>query len=211
MEDDTCISLLVSVPVCSFRKGYAREYLETEEIPPPSTVYGFLLSLVGEEDRQTYLGTELAYALVSQPELSVVLRTAWRIKNQKSPPGTGANKKPDYQEILTDVEIAVFLKPGGLAQRISEAGRSPHTIARYGGLSLGESRDLVNDVLWNPDLGSRKGKWPVRDPKGEQPLPIWVDHVGSKGTVWQQFSFHETALEQPEEDDLRWIAIQNKT
>jgi len=72
MEDDTCVSLLVSVPICSFRKGYAREYLETEE-------------------------------------------------------------------------------------------------------------------------------------------PIWVDHVGSKGTVWQQFSLHEAALQQPEEDDPRWIAIRNKT
>ena len=44
------ISLMVSVPFCSFRKPYAREFFETERIPPPATVYGFLLSLIGEED-----------------------------------------------------------------------------------------------------------------------------------------------------------------
>jgi CRISPR-associated protein Cas5t len=210
MSSDGFASLLISVPACSFRKGYAREYLETEELPPPSTVYGFLLSLIGEDDRQAYLGTELAYALVGQPELSVVLRTAWRVKDQKAPPGTGANRRPDYQEILTGVELAVFLKPGGLAEQMREAGRQPHKVRRYGGLSLGESRDLVNDVFWTPDLQGRKGLWPARDPEGELPLPIWVDHVGSKGTVWQQFSLTEAALELPEENDPRWIAIQKK-
>jgi CRISPR-associated Cas5-like protein len=37
------ISLMESVPVSSFRKPYAREFFEIERIPPPATVYGFLL------------------------------------------------------------------------------------------------------------------------------------------------------------------------
>ena len=45
------LGIYVSVPVACFRKGLAREYLETEPIPPPSTCYGFLLSLVGETSR----------------------------------------------------------------------------------------------------------------------------------------------------------------
>ena len=100
------ISLLVSVPICSFRKPYAREFFETERIPPPATVYGFLLSLVGEEDRHAYVGTRLAMAMVEEPSVSTILRTTWRIKS-KLPPGIGNNKKPDYQEVLTGLQVYV--------------------------------------------------------------------------------------------------------
>jgi CRISPR-associated Cas5-like protein len=41
------LGLRVTVPIACFRKGMAREYLETEMLPPPATCYGFLLSLVG--------------------------------------------------------------------------------------------------------------------------------------------------------------------
>jgi CRISPR-associated protein Cas5t len=30
------------VPIACFRKGLAREYLETEPLPSPATCYGFL-------------------------------------------------------------------------------------------------------------------------------------------------------------------------
>ena len=39
------LGVYVSVPIACFRKGLAREYLETEPLPPPATCYGFLLSL----------------------------------------------------------------------------------------------------------------------------------------------------------------------
>ena len=42
------LGLKVTVPVACFRKGFAREFWETEELPPPATCYGFLLSLVGK-------------------------------------------------------------------------------------------------------------------------------------------------------------------
>ncbi len=57
------IGVYVSVPVACFRKGFAREYLETEVLPPPATCYGFLLSLVGETER---IGTSVA----AWPQLS---------------------------------------------------------------------------------------------------------------------------------------------
>lgn len=81
------ISLYVSAPVCCFRRPYAREYLEAETVPPPTTVYGFLLSLVGEEERERYEGTRIAIAMLSQPAVSTVLRTAWRFKSKKHGPG----------------------------------------------------------------------------------------------------------------------------
>lgn len=209
MDDKEWVSLFISVPVCSFRKGYAREYLESEEVPPPSTVYGFLLSLVGEEDRYKYIGTEMAYAILNRPELSVVMRTAWRIKDKKTPPGVGQNRRPDYQEILTGLEMAVWLNPGELADSVIQAGNSQQRINRFGGLSLGESKDLINDIIWNPTWQQETGQWLTEDPEGELPLPIWVDHVGSKNTVWRQFSLKEANLELPGANDLRWIRIDN--
>jgi len=200
------ISLMVSVPVCSFRKPYAREFFETERMPPPATVYGFLLSLIGEEDRNAYLGTKLAIAAMVQPAASTILRTTWRIKS-KAPPGTGNNKKPDYQEILTGLQIYVCIGDCDLALKLRSGFNSPQDIVRYGGLSLGESRDLVNDIWFNPELDNHKGNWLLPDENGKFPLPVWVDHVGSKGTVWKQFSIEEHRVEIPPKEDLRWITI----
>jgi len=64
----------------------AREYWETLPCPPPATVYGMLLSAVGEPNRIHHEGAEVALALLSAPELSVVVRTLWRMKDQKLAP-----------------------------------------------------------------------------------------------------------------------------
>jgi CRISPR-associated protein Cas5t len=203
------ISMLVSVPVCSFRKPYAREFFETERLPPPATVYGFLLSMVGEEDREAYIGTKLAMAVMEEPAVSTVLRTTWRIKNKKSPPGTGNNKKPDYQELLTGLKIYVCVGDCPLVERLRASALNHRQISRFGGLSLGESRDLVNDVVFNPQLNGQTGKWLVNDPEGKNPLPVWVDHVGSKDTVWKQMETRIEKLQVPPPEDSRWIAISN--
>jgi len=200
------IALLISVPICSFRKPYAREFFETERIPPPATVYGFLLSLVGEEDRHAYVGTRLALAVMGEPSVSTILRTTWRIKS-KLPPGIGNNKKPDYQEVLTGLQIYVCVGDCELTHRIRDSVKSPEGISRYGGLSLGESRDLVDDLTYDPDIDDKIGEWLVPDDKGRHPLPIWVDHVGSKGTVWGQFKVSEGNLGVPQSDDPKWIVI----
>ncbi|MCK5244362.1 MAG: type I-MYXAN CRISPR-associated protein Cas5/Cmx5/DevS [Desulfobacterales bacterium] len=211
MQKNAGVSLLVTVSVCSFRKGYAREYLETEQIPPPSTIYGFLLSLVGEEDRYKYVGTSIALAILRKPELSVVLRTTWRMKNKTLPAGVGNNRSPDYQEILTGLQIAIWVQSGPLADRVYFASKTPSQVDRYGGLSLGESRDLVNDIVWFPQWPHKEGYWLVHDPDGDMPLPVWVDHVGSKGTAWKQFSLQQQRLELPSAEDPRWLSIVSET
>jgi CRISPR-associated protein Cas5t len=203
------ISLMLSVPVCSFRKPYAREFFETERIPPPATVYGFLLSLVGEEDRHTYIGTKLAIALTEEPSVSTIIRTTWRIKAEL-PPGIGSNKKPDYQEILTGLEMLVCVADGELLQRIDRVATSAEKINRYGGVSLGESHDLVNDIIFHPELNGKQGHWLLPDKLGQFPLPIWVDHVGSKHTVWRQFKLERDCLDMPAGDDKKWITIVNE-
>ena len=101
------LGVYVTVPVACFRKGMAREYLETEPIPPPSTCYGFLLSLVGETDRRRHIGCRVTAARIGRPEISVVLRTVWRVK--KTPLGSPGNTRPDYQQLLTDVALVVWI------------------------------------------------------------------------------------------------------
>lgn len=61
----TTIALKVEVPIACFRHSRAREYAETYPVPPPSTVYGMLLSLIGETDRYKHCGTQLAIALIT--------------------------------------------------------------------------------------------------------------------------------------------------
>ena len=101
------LGIHMTVPVACFRKGLAREYLETEPLPPPSTCYGFLLSLVGETNRRRHVGSRVAPLLLNRPELSVVLRTVWRVK--KTPLGSPGNTRPDYQQLLSPVELIIWL------------------------------------------------------------------------------------------------------
>src|SRR5208337_710903 len=104
------LGLRVTVPIACFRKGLAREYLETEPLPPPSTCYGFLLSLVGETRRPRHAGCRVAPVLLNRPEQSVVLRTVWRVK--KTPLGSSGNTRPDYQQLLSPVELVIWLDSG---------------------------------------------------------------------------------------------------
>jgi CRISPR-associated protein Cas5t len=75
------LGLYVTIPIACFRKGLAREYLETEPLPPPATCYGFLLSLVGETRRSRHVGCRVCPVLLNEPEMTPVLRTLWRIKD----------------------------------------------------------------------------------------------------------------------------------
>lgn len=201
------VNIRVRTPVCGFKKSYAREFLESERVPPPATVYGFLLAFVGEEDRRQYMGARLALAITKRPQVSTILRTSWRIKDTKKPLGSDCNKRPDYQEILTELEIAIFVDDGALADRLL-LSQDWSSISRYGGLSLGESRDLVDEVCFSPDWDGRDGDWLVSDNTGDLPLPVWVDHIGSKGTNWGQFRLAKMPLTIPPKEDPRWVTIQ---
>jgi CRISPR-associated protein Cas5t len=207
------VHLYTSVPVAGFRVAQAREYWETYPCPPPSTVYGMLLSLVGEPDRLSHQGAEVALALLSQPKRSVVLRTLWRVKDAAAGLGLGENKRPDYQELLTDVRLAVWVRHGArehidpsLAARINEALEHPASVQRFGGLSLGESTHLVDEVrrwrLGDPD----RGKVLIADPAGEFSLPVWPDHIGSRGTRWGQFRLTEGEIGNSP-PDTAWVVV----
>lgn len=225
------LKLYVSVPLASFRVAQAREYWESYPCPPPSTVYGMLLSLVGEENRLVHQGAEIALAVLGEPCRSVALRTLWRVKeknlytdplgnhhvigsNKKERerffawvkeqgwddpvfrigPGLGANARPDFQELLNDIRLAIWVRKGAvedapkpLIHRIFSALNDPSRVFRYGGLSLGESTHLVDELRnWRHD-DPKNGHLLLADERGELSLPVWPDHVGSKGTRWGQF------------------------
>jgi len=206
------ISLYVSVPVACFRVPRAREYFETFPCPPPSTVYGMLLSMVGEINRRIHEGAEIAIALLSEPDYSIVLRTMWRVKKRQYGLGLEENRRPDFQELLTDVRLVVWVRKGEqergdapLIERIKVALNQPATVARFGGLSLGESTHLVDEVsLFNQQ--DRCGRLLVAEDGGDLSLPIWPDHVGSV-TRWGQYRLRDVDLTEtlPEE---AWTAIQ---
>jgi CRISPR-associated protein Cas5t len=145
----TTIALQVEVPIACFRQSRAREYVETYPVPPPSTVYGMLLSLVGEENRYRHCGVKLAIALLSQPEKSIVIRTFRRVKKMRDI-NHSSNARPDYQELMTNVEFVVWVSAATdkatptLPERLQQAFIDPASVNRFGGLCLGESRDLVN-------------------------------------------------------------------
>jgi len=210
--------LYVSVPLAGFRVAQAREFWETYPCPPPSTVYGMLLSLVGEENRLRHQGAEIAFALLSDPERSTVFRTLWRVKNAKEGPGLGSNKRPDFQELLTDILLSVWVRQGAgespvppLAERIRLALAAPTSVSRFGGLALGESTHLVNEVrYWRSD-DPPAGRVLAPDIQGDLNMPVWPDHVGSKGTAWGQFRLQEMKTDLNEPPDQIWITIARET
>ena len=194
--------MFISVPITSFRAPRAREYLETLPVPPPSTVYGMLCALVGETDSTRHIGAELAIGVLVPGERSRVLRLTWQTKKQDEPRGTGPNKGPDFQELLTGLQIAVHVRRGvdaaepPLADRVSHALDGPGTVSRFGGLSLGESTSLVDEVRGLRD-GDRTGRsfWLLKSPSGPHTLPLWADHISGAGTRWGQFE--EAAMFSP--------------
>lgn len=189
------IGLYVSVPIASFRRGAAREYWETLPLPAPSTVYGFLLSLVGESERERHIGARCTAGVIGHPDESTILRKLWRIKDKKLGLGNGANVRPDYQELLTNVRLVIWLNSseevptGGktLQQRVvaSLTTDGRQQISRFGGLSFGESTFMVDEVLpieRAPALCGESVRLFLLEKTGNFTLPVWVDHVGSSGT-----------------------------
>jgi CRISPR-associated protein Cas5t len=187
------LGLYVTVPIACFRKGMAREYLETELIPPPSTCYGFLLSFVGETDRTKHGGVRVTCGVIGQPFRSVVLRTVWRVKSK--PLGSSGNTRPDYQQLLTNLRIVIWIDSQQednesltLESRVSNMldPKQRSEVDRFGGLSLGESTHLVDEILPISVLQNRQTSEDARlfvlNEKGRMTLPVWVDHVGSSGT-----------------------------
>jgi CRISPR-associated protein Cas5t len=187
MTDELC--LRVEVPVCAFRPYASREYQDTYPVPAPSSVYGMLLSLVGvpKEDKTRHRGAEMALALDRYPERSRVFR---KLRRGDGLPGE-KGCRPDYQDVLLDMRLWVWLRRGGdpasptLAERVRAGLTDPAGITRFGGLSLGESSYLVDTItIATPPA---QAHFVTPDPRGFFSLPVWVDHTDAARTVTRRF------------------------
>lgn len=214
--------LYMECPCTSFPRSFARDYKETYRYPPPSTVYGFLLSLVGEVDMKAHLGVKIAIGIIGDdPPISRIVR---KQRHHKFDNGGADHKKrvdkygegiyptsnfskPNHQELLTDLRIVVQLDSSEekstikLIERVTIALSTPEQITRFGGLSLGESWALVNGVrLYRQTDGEIS--WLVKDNRGLISLPIWIDRTTGQGT-FSRFSFSDNSF-----SEASWIQIQ---
>lgn len=184
--------LRVEVPVCAFRPYASREYQDTFPFPAPSSVYGMLLSLLGipREDKGRHRGVEMALAVDRFPGASKVFRKLRRGSDLE-------NTRPDYQDLLIDLSLWIWLRPGAdpidppLSVLVPEKLTRPHTITRSGGLSLGESSYLVDSVKEDTSPPA-KLVFLVPDKTGFYSLPVWVDHISARNTVPDRFRISES-------------------
>jgi CRISPR-associated protein Cas5t len=182
--------LYLDCPCTSFPRSFARDFKETYVYPPPSTVYGMLLSLVGEVDMLAHVGVKLAIGIIgSDPPISRIVRKQRHHKFSKQKLGTYPSSqfsKPNHHELLTDLQFVVKIDSEqesgtvNLLERVLIALTTPEQITRFGGLSLGESWAMLNGVRsYRPEDGDIR--WLVKDDRGLIGLPVWIDRVSSQG------------------------------
>ena len=196
-------------------------------MPPPATIYGMLLSLVGERFRRRHDGLRLAFAYKHVPQVTTTLRKLSRFKYGVPGKQSTLGNAPDFIETLCGVEFLCWVDssheqrnedgtPKGdgrkLEERILEAIQSPESVDRYGVLCLGLSDDAVNDVSLCKSI---EGAWLRLLPRdaGTIELPVWVDHVGAAETRWRRYELdsEQTLLTAaPGDDGWEWTEIVSK-
>ena len=192
-------TLYINCPCTSFPRSFARDYKETYLYPPPSTIYGFLLSLVGEEDLTAHLGVKLAMGIIGErPPISRILRKQRHHKFSKTHMGTyppSKYSKPNFQELLTDIQVVIKLDSSDesakikLDERVAIVLAHPEQITRFGGLSLGESWALINGIRPYRETDGEIN-WLEKNSRGIISLPVWINRQNQRGT-FQRFSFGE--------------------
>lgn len=196
------ITLYIDVPFATCRKSFARSYAETYPVPPPATVYGMLLSLVGERLRKRHVGVRLAFAFKRLPRIATTLRKLSRYKYGVASKQSSLGNAPDYIETLCGIEFLCWIDSAGevntdactendvcnLESRVVEAVEHPDRVEqRFGVVSLGLSDDAINDLRLCDNVdGNWLRLWP--NSAGQLELPVWVDHVGALDTRWRRFT-----------------------
>jgi CRISPR-associated protein Cas5t len=181
------LPLRVEVPVCAFRPYASREYQDTFPFPAPSSVYGMLLSLLGvkREEKSRHRGAEMALAVDRLTGSSKVFRKLRRGNDLE-------NSRPDYQDLLMDLRVWIWLRPGAdamnppLSVLVPRMLARPQMITRSGGLSLGESSYLVDSVTEDASPPASL-IFLLPDKSGFYSMPVWVDHTNARNTVLDRF------------------------
>src|SRR5512146_135363 len=99
--------LEITVPICSLRPFAAKDFQETAAIPPPSTVAGMLLSLLGVErsEAMRFSGCRMGLAVAPAGPTSTVLRKMRRDPANPKDKTNAPQFRPEYQEVLVDLRF----------------------------------------------------------------------------------------------------------
>ncbi len=214
------LTLRVDVPMTGLRPMWAREYQETYPAPPPSTIYGMLLSLVGveREDKNRHASLRIALALAGNTEESFwqrrekgrIFRKFRRVAQAKKNADPLADRRPDYQELLLGLEFWLWIDDakashplcGEIRKALDPEKRGE--IVRHGALCLGESSHMVNEILVGRPRG--KGRFVAPCEQGFLSMPIWSDHRTDRPTV-RNFEIREPEELSSTPPDACWITI----
>lgn len=204
------MQLYLDCPCTSFPRSFARDYKETYRYPPPSTIYGLLLSLVGEVDMSAHQGVKLAIGIIGDdPPISHIVR---KQRHHKFDNGGSDHKKrvakygegvyptsqfskPNHHELLTHLKVAIQINSSAetttdkLTDRVAIALSHPSQITRFGGLSLGESWAMVNGIRAYRETDGAI-RWLVKDNRGLISLPVWINRETGQG-MFQRFDWLE--------------------
>lgn len=189
--------LRIEAPLTAFRPKLARDYQETWPAPPPSTVFGLLMSLCGIWPQQTsqFKGARLAIAISPGAQRSTVLRKMHRGEEGKT---LVPKWRPEYQELLVDLTTWVFIPEEQAQERalvgfVRAALEHPEQVERSGGLSFGESAFLVHSIKELPAQALEGEPLQVLMPTntGFLQLPVWVDFSDDKLSRHQRFELSE--------------------
>ena len=193
------LCLHIDVPMCSFRPYTSKDYQDTYPAPPPSTLFGMLLSLLGVEPQQAerFFGNRIGIAIKEEAEVSQIVR-----KMRRDPASgniTSPQYRPEYQEILTDLKVYCLIddneaRQESLVSALNEALDKPESLDRYGGLCLGESTFLVDAI-------HRKKNPPEclllqPDERGTLVMPVWTNFQLRSRTRLQRFELVRGSLDQ---------------
>jgi CRISPR-associated protein Cas5t len=202
--------LYLDCPCTSFPRSFARDFKETYRYPPLSTIYGLLLSLVGEIDMLAHVGVKLAIGIIgNDPPISRIVRKQRHHKFGVKHLGTYPSSqfsKPNHHELLTDVQVVIDVNSDEetatvkLEEHLVIALSTPSQITRFGGLSLGESWAMVNGVRAYRETDGTV-RWLMKDNRGLIGLPVWINRETTQGT-FQRFSWS-----QGEFNDDCWVKI----
>ena len=216
------LSLFIDVPMAAFRPRWAREYQESYPVPPPATLFGMLLSLVGveREDKAKFAGIELAIAVSESswengaPVRGRVFRKFRRVGQSAKNPDPLADRRPDYQELILWLSLWLWLREPAndnvesLVDKVKQAlnPERRNEIVRHGALCLGESSHLINDI--HQAVPDGEGRFLVCNKKGFLTMPVWVDHRQDKSRL-ETFSLcpPQQLSSEPPENEHCWITI----
>ena len=212
------LCLFVDVPMASFRPMWSREYQETYPAPPPSTIYGMLLSLIGveREEKARHADVKIAVALQEQSESGRIFRKFRRVGQSRKDADPLTDRRPDYQELVLWLKFWLWVDDSKaespLTEKIGEAldEKRRGNVIRHGALCLGESSHLVNEIkLAVGDAApiANEGRFLVRDRTGFLTMPVWTDHRNDVPRV-ETFTLLEPApLPVCPLEEEKWITV----